>query len=187
MFSLRKRKQSNISLKFFLNLSWNFEINSWPSVRFFGKKPSFQCTVSRACLCLPWANLNNKTNCSQWIQLCCFTMVNPTAFFHNYCSVVKCMHGKLFVCFVSVRVSKQRTKIHVTVDTLPMWYLAHVKNKPVIRLRSSQAAAKEVRRQDQKPLYPWWIVNSSQMVSTEVLCFRCRGGTIKYCVSRGRI
>ena len=28
-------------------------------------------------------------------------MVNPTAFFRNYCSIVKCMHGILFVCLFS--------------------------------------------------------------------------------------
>ena len=105
-------------------------------------------------------------------------MVNHTAFFRNYCSVVKCMHGKLFVCLFCQCTCVKTTNKFMS-QLIPMWYLAHVKNKPVKRPRSSQAAAKEVRRQDQKPLYPWWIVNSSQMVSNEVLCFRCHEGTIK--------
>ena len=61
-------------------------------------------------------------------------MVNPTAFFRNYCSIVKCMHGELFVCLfvLSVYVCQNNEQNHLTVDTLLMWYLAPVKNKPVI-------------------------------------------------------
>ena len=49
-------------------------------------------------------------------------MVNPTTFFRNYCSIVKCMHGKLFVCLfvLPVYVCQNNEQNHVTVDTLPM-------------------------------------------------------------------
>ena len=49
-------------------------------------------------------------------------MVNPTAFFRNYFSIVKCMHGELFVCLfvLSVYVCQKNEQNHVTVDTLPM-------------------------------------------------------------------
>ena len=66
--------------------------------------------------------------CKQWIQLlCCFTMVNPTAFFLNYCSIVKCMHEKLFVSlFCQCTCVKTANKIMLRLipcpcDTSPMW------------------------------------------------------------------
>ena len=47
-----------------------------------------------------------------------------------YCQVYARKTICLFV--LSVYVCQNNEQNHVTVDTLPMWYLAHVKNKPVI-------------------------------------------------------
>ena len=47
-----------------------------------------------------------------------------------YCQVYARKTICLFV--LSVYVCQNNEQNHVTVDTLPMWYLAHMKNKPVI-------------------------------------------------------
>ena len=53
-------------------------------------------------------------------------MANPTAFFRNYCSIVKCVHGELIcLCVLSVYVCQNNEQNHVTVDTL-----AHVIPRP---------------------------------------------------------
>ena len=71
--------------------------------------------------------------CKQWIQiLCCFTMVNPTAFFRNYCSIVKCMHGKLFVCLLCRCICVKTTNkimsrlIPCPCDTSPLWKISQL-------------------------------------------------------------
>ena len=64
----------------------------------------------------------------------------PHCFFSQllFCCQV---YARKTICLsvLSVYMCQNNEQIHVTVDTLPMWYLAHVKKKPVIRLRSSQA------------------------------------------------
>ena len=76
---------------------------------------------------LRWANLNDKTNCSsmfvnsEYSYYAVLQWQTPLRFFAAivlFSSV--CTETYLFVCFVSVRLSKRRTK------SCHGWYLAHV-------------------------------------------------------------
>ena len=79
-------------------------------------------------------------------------MANPTAFFRNYCSIVTCMHGELFVCLFCQCTCVKTTKkimsrlIHCPCDTSPIWKISQLFEAPRGYMIYSPRAAHSVNK-----------------------------------------